>query len=416
MSSLRFPDGFLWGAATASHQVEGSTYNDWSVWEHTHAARLACESQTAFAYNPHWETFRAEATNPANYLSDDACDHFHRYETDFDILQELHLNAYRFSLEWSRIEPTPGVFDPEALAHYRDVVHALRQRRIEPFVTLWHWTLPQWLADEGGILSPRFPALFARYTDIVVHALGPDVRFWITLNEPEVLAAHAYLRGQWPPQKKNPFVLVRALRVFIVTHRRAYAIIKTHAPLAQVGIAKHQISFVLGRNTFLNRLLKKIGHFVWNEWLLNRLQGTQDFIGLNHYSRNTVDDGFNRNPNHEQTDLGWEYCPESLEQAARELIPYHLPIYVTENGLADASDQLRARFIPTALAALHRAITAGADVRGYLHWSLLDNFEWDKGFWPRFGLVAVDRTTQTRTIRDSARHYASIAKANELTL
>ncbi len=412
--SKSFPQNFFWGAATASHQVEGNNHNDWSEWEKEHAERLARASEASFWWNPHWKKFRAEATNPANYLSGTACDHWNRYEEDFAILQELHLNAYRFSLEWSRIEPAEGKFDTEVLEHYRNMILALRKRNIEPFVTLWHWTLPLWLSKRGGILAPDFPNLFARYSEAVANALGNEVTFWITLNEPDVISGHAYLKGQWPPMQKSLIKYYQSLKQLVRTHRKTYAALKTLSPQAEVGIAKHNIWFEAAGNTLINRTLKWFADCAWNFWFLNQIKDCQDFIGLNHYNHHRINWGYNKNENKLQTDFGWEYYPSSLYHAAMDLRRYEKPIYITENGIADHDDDLRPRFIHEALTALHRAIEAGADVRGYLYWSLLDNFEWDKGYWLKFGLIAVDRTTQKRTVRESAQLYGEIAKNNSL--
>lgn len=413
---LEFPKHFFWGAATASHQVEGGNHNDWSEWEHENADRLAHASEQAFRWNPRWQAFKPEATRMQNYISGRACDHYHRFAADFDLAQDLGHNAHRFSIEWSRIEPREGEFNPAAIAHYQAVIAALRSRGIEPFVTLWHWTLPLWLAEQGGICSPDFPRYFERYTAHLVKHLGMDVRFWITLNEPEVVASHAYLTGAWPPQKKNPYYFLVAIFRLIRAHQLAYRVIKNRFPGSSVGIAKHQIHFEIARPTLINTLLKSFADWTWNFFFLNRIQGTQDFIGLNHYNRNVIDNGFNKNPNRERTDFGWEYHPESLYHALVELIPYGKPIYVLENGIADASDELRQKFIPAALIALHRAIDAGALVRGYFYWSLLDNFEWDKGYWLRFGLIHVDYETQERTIRPSAHAYATVCKTGTLEI
>lgn len=415
MSKLEFPKNFFWGAATAAHQVEGDNHNDWSEWEKANAERLARESGLAFRYNPHWKKFEAEATDPQNYLSGRACEHYTRYEEDFDILQTLHLNAYRFSIEWSRIERTEGTFDEKAIEHYQSVIAALRKRNIEPFVTLWHWTLPLWLTEKGGTSARDFPEYFARYAEKISLALGSDVRFWITLNEPDVQSAHSYLKGAWPPQKKSVWKYLRALHHLVGAHRLAYAAIKKHFPKAQIGIAKHQIAFAMARPTFINHLLKAFADFGWNSFFLNRIKHHQDFIGLNHYNRNIIDNGFGKNPNTLQTDFGWEYSPESIYQSLIELKPFDKPIYITESGIADASDELRQRFIPAVLTAVHRATLDGADVRGYFYWSLLDNFEWDKGYWLRFGLVHVDYVTQKRTIRPSALAYGEVAQTNTLS-
>lgn len=414
MAKLEFPQGFFWGAATASHQVEGNTKNDWSEWEKKNADRLARESHIHFSHLPSWKFSQKEAENPQNYISGNACDHYNHFREDFDIAQSLHHNAHRFSIEWSRIEPTEGQFDQEAIEHYRTVILALRERGIEPFVTLWHWTLPLWLAEKGGIAHTSFPEFFARYTETIVEALTSDVKFWITLNEPDVVASHAYMKGAWPPQKKSFLAYYRVLKNLIAAHKRAYHVIKKHDADAEIGIAKHQVAFQVSRPTLLNTLLKKIGHYLWNEWFLNHIRHHQDFIGLNHYNRNVIDNGFGKNPNEVKTDFGWEYFPASIYQALIELKSYGKPIYITENGIADASDKLRQKFIPTALKAIHQAISDGADVRGYFYWSLLDNFEWDKGFWLRFGLVEIDYATKKRTIRPSALAYAKVCEENTL--
>lgn len=416
MQLFKFPEKFYWGAATSSHQVEGSNHNDWSEWEKKNSIRLARESAGHFGRLPSWEFSRREAEEPKNYISGTACDHYHRFESDFDLASSLGHNAHRFSIEWSRIEPEEGRFDEEAIAHYHDVIIALRKRNIEPFVTLWHWTLPVWLAEKGGIEHPLFPKFFDRYAETLVKAFGREVKFWITLNEPDVVASHAYMKGAWPPQKKSLFAYHRVLRNLIAAHKLAYGTIKKYDTGSKVGIAKHQVVFEAAHDTRINNALKKIAHSFWNKWLLDNIRDHQDFIGLNHYHRNVIDNGFGKNPNKRVTDFGWEFHPESLYQALIDLKPYGKPIYITENGIADAKDSLREEFIRRALIAMYSAIADGADVRGYLYWSLLDNFEWDKGYWLRFGLISVDRTTQKRTIRPSAYTYAEICRTNQLEI
>lgn len=405
---MPFPKGFFWGAATASHQVEGNNHNDWSEWEKANASRLAQESEQSFWWNPHWKKFEIEATNPANYLSGSACDHWNRYAEDFDILKNLNLNAYRFSIEWSRIEPEEGKFDETALAHYREMIAALRSRGIEPFVTLWHWTLPLWIADQGGILAPKFQEHFVRYSEAVVKGLGNDVHFWITLNEPDVVSGHGYWKGVWPPMKKNLWLHHRAVTTLAATHNATFQKIKSLSPNSEVGIAKHNIWFDAARNTLWNRFLKSIADYWWNDWFFSRVSAHQDFIGLNHYNHHRIDGWYNKNENKIQTDFGWEYYPESLYHVLVELKKYEKPVYITENGIADASDELRQKFVPAALSAVEKAIAEGVDIRGYFYWSLLDNFEWDKGYWLKFGLVAVDRDTQKRTVHESAKQYAAL--------
>lgn len=405
---MPFPKGFSWGTATAAHQVEGNNDNDWTDWEKQNAPRLAKESEKGFHWNPNWEKFRGEATDPENYISGTACDHWNRYAEDFDIMKGLGLDAYRFSIEWSRVEPAPGQFDEAALRHYADMLAAIQNRNITPFVTLWHFTLPRWMAERGGVLSPDFPELFARYADRVVRAIGTDVRYWITLNEPDVYAGHAYWKAAWPPMKRNLWNYYRSLKQLVRAHQLAYRTIKAVSSDSMIGIAKHNIWFEAADGKIFNRFLKMLADHFWNRWFLDQIDATQDFIGLNHYNHHRIDGWYSKNKNEVQTDFGWEYYPQSLYHALVELKSYGKPIYVTENGIADASDTLRQKFIPAAIGAMEKAVADGAQVRGYFYWSLLDNFEWDKGYFLRFGLVHVDRSTQKRTIRESARQYSAL--------
>lgn len=417
MPTLKFPDGFLWGAATSSHQVEGNNHNDWSEWENAHAERLARESQTRFGNVPGWqERFGDTASRPDNYRSDTACDHWRRYEEDFDIVKNLNLNAYRFSIEWSRIEPEEGKFDEAAIEQYRQVLIALRERKLEPFVTLWHWTLPVWLEEKGGVESPDFPRHFERYAHLVVERLKDDVTFWMTLNEPTSVIGNAYLRGIWPPQKKSWWSALQVYRRLARAHRLAFHTIHQLSPAAQVGFGNILHSFEpYRRDSWLDELGIVVARFFTNRLMLHLTRGHHDYLAVQYYfhdrikfyRRMTLDDL-------PRTDLGWNIYPKGIYNVLDYLKGYRLPIYITENGLADADDTKRERFIADHLAWIHRAIEEGADVRGYFHWSLLDNFEWDKGFWPRFGLVEVVYATLERRIRPSARTYAEIARTNTL--
>ncbi len=413
---LKFPPGFFWGAATSSHQVEGGQNNDWTVWEKQNADRLAKESEKSFFWNPNWPKFKTEATNPENYISGSACNSWNKYEDDFNIVNFLGLSAYRFSIEWSRVEPKEGQFDESAISKYKWMIKSLRKRKIEPFVTLWHWTLPIWLSEKGGTISPEFPEKFKKYTEKLVKAFGEDVKFWITLNEPSLQTSFAYLKKQWPPQKRCPRFYFRALNNLAKAHKIAYQVIKNFSQSAQIGIAEHRVYYEMTRPTIINKILKKIADKFGNELFINKIKNHQDFVGLNHYNRNVINNGYSKNPNLEQTDFGWEFHPESIFEALLELKKYNKPIYITENGIADAFDVMREKFIVRAVASVHAALGEGVDVRGYFYWSLFDNFEWDKGYWPRFGLVKVDQKNKERTVRDSAYIYKTIAEDNQLEI
>jgi beta-glucosidase len=397
---LKFPKNFYWGAATSAHQVEGVNFNDWTEWEKKNAERLA---EKAKGYWQKWQQEKfPEMFRPENYISGRACDHYHRFQEDFDIAKSLNHNAHRFSIEWSRIEPKEGKINQKEIEHYRQVLVALREREIEPFVTLYHWPLPVWLAKKGGWLNPKTPYYFDRYVKIISENLFDYVNFWITINEPNVYASNSFLRGVWPPQRNNILQYHYVLRQLAKAHQLAYKSLHLIDLECKVGIAKNNIYF---------ENIPLAGYF-WNDYFLNKIKGQQDFIGLNYYFRNRL----LGNKNESVTDMGWEIYPKGIYHVLKDLKKYSKPIYITENGLADAKDEKRAKFIKGHLYWIHKAIEKGVDVRGYFYWSLLDNFEWDKGFWPRFGLVEIDYKTMERKIRKSALGYADICKTNCLKI
>jgi beta-glucosidase len=399
----KFPHGFFWGAATAAHQVEGGNVNDWSEWEKANAERLARDAKTK--WQPWQQEKFPEMFDPQNYISGRACDHYNRYEEDFDIAKSLGHNAHRFSIEWSRVEPQEGKFNEAEIEHYRQVILALRQRGLEPFVTILHWTIPLWFSLKGGWLHKDAFKYFERYCVKLAEVYGKDVKFWITFNEPIIYTSHAYLRGIWPPQKKDLFSAFRVLINLIQAHKTAFNIIKSQNPQAQVGLAENNIYF--------EGWLAWLVHYWVNHRFLNSIQKRLDFIGLNYYFHSKIRGfKFNQNDNEKISDLGWEVYPQGIYHVLKDMKKYKKPIYITENGMADAKDEERLKFIADHLAWTHKAIQEGADVRGYFYWSLLDNFEWDKGFWPRFGLVEMDYKILERKIRPSAWEYAKICKNN----
>ncbi len=416
----KFPDGFFWGAATSAHQVEGGNVNDWSEWEKSEARmkdlKLAIGDENFKKKFPahlfeKWPT----PADLENYVSGEACGHYDRFEEDFDIAASLGHNAHRFSVEWSRIEPEEGKFNEKEIAHYRKALKALKERNLEPFATLWHWPIPLWLRARGGWQNPKTADCFRRYAEKIVSEFKSDVKFWITLNEPEIYALNSFLKGVWPPRKKSPVSYLKVTANLIRAHRLAHETIKKIRPEARVGIAKNNIYFEAAGNKIVNRLLKRIIDWWWNFYFLDKIKNHSDFIGLNHYFHNRINYGFNRNENQKVSDIGWELYPEAIYHCLVALKKYGKPVYVTESGLADARDENREWFIKESLKNVYGAIRDGADVRGYFYWSLLDNFEWDKGFWPRFGLVDVDYKTLEREIRPSAKFYAKICRENKLS-
>ncbi|MGI6423371.1 MAG: glycoside hydrolase family 1 protein [Candidatus Dojkabacteria bacterium] len=399
-----FPKNFYWGAATASHQVEGNNYNDWSEWE-----------KSEKRINDLKKSGLLDKYGQDNFISGRGADHYNKYKEDFKLAKELGHNATRFSIEWSRIEPEEGKFDQKAINHYKDVIKRLKELDIEPFVTLWHWPIPIWLRDKGGLKSSEMPKYFVRYAKKVVEALGDDVKFWITLNEPLVNTSISYIQGIWPPQRKNPFVFLKVNLNLLKSHKLTYTAIKEINPKAQVGIAKHNAYFSIKGNYLINKGIKSLVDALWNHLWLRCIRDHQDFIGLNHYFHHRILYGLGKNERKIINHMGWEIYPTSLYHCLKDLKRYNKPIYVTENGLADAKDEKRTWFIYEMLKGVHKAIEEGVDVKGYLHWSLMDNFEWADGYWPRFGLIEIDYDTLERRPRKSAYFYRDICKSNGIT-
>lgn len=376
----KFPNNFLWGSATSAYQVEGGIEdNDWAE-----AARLEKLPEAGKASN-----------------------HYNLYEKDFDIAKELNQNAHRFSIEWSRIEPEVGIFDQKEIEHYKSVLRALKERGIEPFVTIYHWPLPIWFGDRGGWLASDSDRIFARYVEKLANEFKGLVKYWITINEPLIYASAGFRKGTWPPFQKNFFTFVKVTNQLAVAHRLAYERIKEIDPQAQIGVAKNNIFFEANDNIF-NKLAAKIASRFWNDRFLNSIAEHQDFIGLNYYFHKKFGD----KKKYEKNDMGWDIYPKGIYKVLKHLNKYGKPIYITENGIPDANDKKRGRFIKDHLKWVHKAIEEGVDVEGYFYWSLIDNYEWDKGFGPRFGLVEVDYSNFKREIRPSAFEYAKMCKNN----
>ncbi|HKU18918.1 MAG TPA: family 1 glycosylhydrolase [Candidatus Saccharimonadales bacterium] len=409
MPDAKLPKDFLWGASMSAYQSEGGVHTQWTEWECAHAAELAKTAPARYSYLPNWAEIQAQATDPQNYICGKGVEHYERYAEDFKLLQQLHLNAFRFGIEWARLEPREGEWNTAAIEHYRRYIAALREKGIEPILTLWHWTMPVWFTAKGAFERRANLRYWRRFVETVCEELGADVTYVLTLNEPNVYASISYIEGRWPPQQHNP------LRGFLVygnlvrAHKQAYDIWKARWPQARVSLAAHLADT---RPTApynpINRFVVRIADYAWNWWYLERVRRKLDFIGLNYYFTQFISwRGKLRNPPEPLNDMGWYMEPRDIERLLRSVWQrYRLPIIVTENGLADARDTHRAWWISETLDALQVAIKNGVQLEGYLHWSLLDNFEWSDGWWPHFGLVAVDRRTMQRSIRPSARKFA----------
>jgi beta-glucosidase len=412
------PAGFLLGTATSAHQVEGGNdRNDWALFE-SQPGRIA----------------RGERSGKAD-------DHWNRVAEDVELMKKIGANAYRFSVEWSRVETSPGVWDDAAWNHYRDEVERLHDAGIVPMVTLLHFTLPAWLAERGGLGAPDFAEAFARFSGEAAARFGTRVDLYCTINEPNVAMYNGYVRGVFAPGQTSNAAAVAAFAGMVRAHGAAARAIHARNASARIGVAMNLILFEPKRwYNLLDVVVARFASSAFNWAFLDAvvagrvrfrapgfpsidepnpdLEGSLDFVGVNYYRRDVVsfapsEPGFVKNEpgSGERTDLGWEIHPAGLLTLLRDVHRrYARPIYVTENGLADASGARRGAFIRDHLGAVAAAVREGIDVRGYFHWSLLDNFEWAEGFEPRFGLYRVDYGTLERTPAPGADVFAEVAR------
>ncbi len=407
-----FPEGFLWGTATAAHQVEGgNVYNDVWLMEHVPGTDFA---------------------EP----SGDAIDHYHRYREDIALLAGLGFNMYRFSLEWSRIEPEPGIFSMAALDHYRRMLECCHENGLTAMVTYHHFSSPRWLIAGGGWEGAETPEHFARFCARATEHLGDLIDYACTLNEPNI--GPLIFKGQpgapvpqeqpwWSaaaqslgvlPERFVPFQFAtseRARETMLAAHHQAVAAIKAASVSIPVGLtlAVQDIQAEPGGEEHAVRLRHEL-----NDVYLNEIGG-DDFLGVQVYTRKRVGPNGVLPPaeDAERTQIGYEFWPEALEATIRIAAEATgIPIIVTENGIATADDERRLEYVDRALRGVAACLQDGIDVRGYTYWSAFDNFEWYLGYGPTFGLIAVDRRTQTRTVKPSARWLGAIARTNRASM
>jgi beta-glucosidase len=407
------PSGFLLGTATSAHQIEGGNrFNDWWDWEHS-----------AFPDGrPHileGETSELAALSWGRFSS-----------VDLPLMKQLGVNAYRFSVEWSRLEPTPEAWDANAAEAYRAFAADLRQNGIQPMVTLHHFTLPRWVAEKGGFENREILDDFARFTARVAGLLGAEVDLWCTVNEPNVFAFNGYIDGSWPPGKRDTALAAEVLANVLEAHAVAAQQLRANDTAdadgdgkpVLAGIAHHLRVFQPASPSVLDVAITGLSDDFFNEATVRALstgrfkvsvpgtvdidrevpglQGASDFLGVNYYTRDHIRADLGSEELSIQyvpearpkNDLGWDIYPEGLSLFLERLAPLGLPLYITENGIADAAGDLRPDFLRAHLHAVERATLEGIDVRGYFHWSLMDNFEWAEGYRASFGLFRVDRS------------------------
>mgnify|MGYP003393380747 CR=1 FL=1 len=424
---------FLWGVATSGHQVDGdNTKSDWWAWEQ-------------------------EGNIEGGVRSGKATDHWNRFREDIALAASLGINSYRFSVEWARIEPEQGKLGREAIEWYRELIAECEKHKIKPMLTLHHFTSPQWFAEQGGFTSKSSPQKFLQFTETVARELGDRVSLWCTFNEPMVLVAGAYLGKFMPPAKYAPDLASVAckniLKAHVLAYDRLHEILGKKDPSLRVGIAHNMMDFLPDRVSSLpDQLLARTLHRFYNRSWLDAIVGkkqhfgllglvpyapqvkealgrvTADYIGVNYYTKAYVrwwpkNKSAQSLPealmslnfarlNEPVADNGWAIHPAGFRRVLRSAAKCGLPLLVTENGIADRKDKLRPGFIDEHLRIIAEEVEAGMPIEAYYYWSLLDNFEWIKGFGPRFGLFHVDYDSFARTPTGSASSYREIIEAH----
>ena len=418
---LKFPRGFLWGTATSSHQVEGqNTHNDWHTWQE--------EGQIKNDDKPGL-----------------ACDWWGgRWKEDFDRAAESGQNAHRMSIEWSRVQPTPDRWDEDALDHYREMIRGLTIRGMTPVVTLHHFTNPKWIARKGGWENRETIQHFVPYVEKVVEALSDYVKLWCTINEPNVYATLAYLFGDFPPGKQDLGSLFKVMTNLVRGHAAAYHAIHRVQKESRAGMAVNYRGMAPARKWHpLDQFMAWFQSKMYNDFFPNaahsgrltfpykiirlpEAKGTQDFLGINYYTQELISFSIQHrqelfahrhfDPDSKLSTTGFiAHEPQGLFQALKWGIQYGIPLMVTENGIEDPEDEIRPQYIAEHIYQLWQGINFNWPIKGYFHWTLVDNFEWERGWSQRFGLWDLDLESQARTRRRSADLYQEICRTNELT-
>jgi len=390
----KFPKNFLFGVGTSSHQIEGNNYNnDWWYAENN---------------KPKTRKYPIEKSGIAN-------DFWNRYKEDIDLVAELGCDIFRMSVEWSRIEPREGHFDEEAIFHYKKIMEYARSKKLKIFLTLHHFTIPLWFEIKGGFTNFKAPDFFCSYTLKCVTEFKQYVDFFATINEPEVLAFSGYITAEWPPFKKNKLLSLLVLINLHRCHNYAYKIIKSKYKI-KLGLITNITCFQPKEASFWNQLLASFIQSIFINLCLKSIHRNLDFIGLNFYQTQLVS-GLNISSKFEpQDEMGWYINFDSLRIVLKKLKKFNLPIFITENGVADSKDLLREWYLKYMTISVHESITKDkVNIQAYIYWSLVDNFEWQYGYDRKFGLVSIDRKHNLKRVkRKSFAYYQLICKTKQV--
>lgn len=415
MSDVKFRSNFskrfMWGVSTSAHQIEGGSHNQWTVWELENAKARSVQAEYCYGDLNNWNDIKYQTKDPSNYVSGELAEHRKFYKQDLIFLKKMNMNSYRFSIEWSRVEPKEGVYDENEINYYKEYIKTMEDMGIEPIITLFHFSLPIWFADRGGFEKRSNVKYFVRFSKKIIKDLGVGVKYIITINEPEMYAHMSYVDMEWPPMKNNYLLFFRVLNNLIYAHKKVYQAISATNRRYKISFSKNSQYFYPGDNSLISQISASLMQFFYDDYVIGRSVKYCDFLGVNYYNSNRVLGYRIHNPNKQTNDLGWDMHPADIQFVLERLHrKYNKPILITENGLADSKDEKRQWWIKETLVGIQNAMKYGVQIMGYLHWSLIDNFEWSHGKWPRFGLIEIDYKTKARKIRNSAVWFGRIIK------
>ncbi|MFB6182837.1 MAG: glycoside hydrolase family 1 protein [Candidatus Nanohaloarchaea archaeon] len=410
---------FLWGVSTSAHQTEGDEKNDWTRWESKNHNRKALYNRFTGRIKrgkENWKNFKDKIKDPENYISRKKAYSYKYYKKDIELANDIGVNSYRFSTEWSRIQEAKNSFNQKQIEHYKKIIDLLDQRNIEPFVTLWHFTNPQWFVDEYGWSHPESVEIFTNYVEKMVDELE-SVNYWITFNEARGWLVQSYLMQNWPPANNKRRNIKKAYNNILEAHKKSYEIIKNSKGNNKVSTSVNIGYIEPYTENIINKKICELFKYLEHKKVLEDTNNYRDFISLNHYAHLKVDFLLRNIFNEDQrirSDLNWPQSSKSIHQVLKQLYSdYNQPIIITEHGIADKNDNKRRKYLRKSLKNVEKALNEDIDVRGYHHWSLIDNFEWDKGKWPRFGLINLNYENYERTMRKSGKIYKKFIEKNK---
>lgn len=407
----KFPKNFLWGASINAHQVSGSKHSQWSIWEVENAKSLAAQAPYRYDELSKWTEAKKELVRPSNYVSGHSSSHASLSNSDFDMARQLGLNSIYFNIEWSDIQPTPDGWDSQKVDYYREYIKQLKARKLEPIVSMFDVTLPEWFVEAGGFTKRRNLKFFVEFVERFLEELRTPIKYLVTINNPVEYARKSYYEGLWPPQLTSQKSTWRTIDNLAVAHNQIAKRLHAKYPRLKISLAIKSDYYYPGDDSRLSVRSSGWMQYLNDDYLLRKVIKRCDFVAVSYFASKRVYGYRVHGPDDDPSDVDISMNPSDLEQVVERLATkYHRPILVTGSGIADAEDLYRKKWLAQTVLATQRAIAKGVPVVGFVYYSLLDGFEWEMGFWPRYGLIEVRYKDKQRRLRPSAVWYARVIK------